>query len=223
MLTLLIATGCRPEAWAICEKLLARQTYAGPVRLLIVDDGEIPQPITLQRDGWSIHVLRPFPLWRPGQNTQARNLAVGLAACSEGDRVVCIEDDDYIAPGYLADVAKWLDNYDLVGESHARYFNVSTGRGMLMRNAQHASLCSTAVKGEGLQALRRAVASRHTYIDLELWKARVRKRALFQTRHVVGIKGLPGRGGIGGGHKPQFGVPMNLRDLIGEDAALYGL
>lgn len=222
MLTLLIATGCRPEAWAISEKLLARQTYEGPARLIIVDDGETPQPVTLARAGWEIHVLRRAPFWQPGQNTQARNLATGLAAIGRDERVVIFEDDDWYAPGYLADVAQWLDHYDLVGESHARYFNVATRRGMAMRNDKHASLCSSAAKGAGLIALRRAVTSRRTYIDLALWESRVSKR-LFRTQHVVGIKGLPGRGGIGGGHKKQFGVPMNLRDLIGEDAALYGL
>ena len=51
MLTLLTATGARPEAWAICERLMARQTYAGPVRWIIVDAGPEAQPVTLQRAG----------------------------------------------------------------------------------------------------------------------------------------------------------------------------
>ena len=51
MLTLLTATGARPEAWAICEQLMARQTYAGPVRWVIVDDGPVAQPVAFQRAG----------------------------------------------------------------------------------------------------------------------------------------------------------------------------
>ena len=47
MLTLLTATGARPEAWAICERLMLRQDYAGPfyrytqsgLRLLLEDAG----------------------------------------------------------------------------------------------------------------------------------------------------------------------------------------
>ena len=220
MLTLLIATGCRPEAWAISEKLLMRQTYDGPARLVIVDDGPTAQPVTLQRAGWSVEVVRPKPYWEAGKNTQARNLAAGLEVIDADERVAVWEDDDYYSAGYLADVAKWLTRRELVGEDRARYYNVATGRGKQLGNTRHASLCSTAVRGAGLKALRQAVAMAETFIDMTLW--RMLPGRLYQTQHVVGIKGLPGRGGIGTGHRDAFGQPMNLRDWIGEDAALYG-
>jgi hypothetical protein len=220
MLTLLVATGCRPEAWAISEKLLGRQTYSGPCRLVIVDDGSEPQTVTLQREGWSIDVVRPLPHWEPGQNTQARNLAAGLAVIPPDARVVVWEDDDYYAPGYLADVAKWLDRDELVGECRARYFNVATQHGKQMKNVAHASLCSTAMRGQALKAFRRAVERADKFIDITLWRSFPGR--LYGATHVVGIKGLPGRGGIGCGHADHFGSPMNLSDWIGEDAALYG-
>lgn len=74
MLTLLTATGARPQAWAICERLMMAQDYSGPVRWVIVDDGKEAQPVTFERDGWTLEVIRPAPYWRQGQNTQARNL-----------------------------------------------------------------------------------------------------------------------------------------------------
>lgn len=220
MLTLLIATGCRPEAWAISEKLLARQTYEGPARLVVVDDGPEPQPVTLQRAGWSVEVVRPTPHWEPSQNTQARNLTAGLEWIDANERVVVWEDDDYYAPGYLADVARWLEQDKLVGECRARYFNVATGRGKQMQNVRHASLCSTAMRGGALKAFRAAVTRADKFIDMTLWRSFPGR--LYRTRHVVGIKGLPGRDGIGCGHKDNFGVPMRLADWIGEDAAFYG-
>lgn len=220
MLTLLIATGCRPQAWAISEKLLARQTYAGSVRLVIVDDGPVAQPVTLQRAGWTIDVVRPTPHWEPGQNTQARNLAAGLEVIPADASVVVWEDDDYYAPGYLADVAKWLVRHELVGESHARYFNVATGRGKAMNNMRHASLCSTAMRDGALRSFRKAVTQADKFIDMTLWRSFPGR--LYRTTHVVGIKGLPGRDGIGCGHADHFGSPMKLADWIGEDAALYG-
>lgn len=219
MLTLLIATGARPEAWAISEKLLARQTYTGPARLVVVDDGPTAQPVALQRAGWDIEVVRPEPYWS-GANTQARNLAAGLAVIPADARVVMWEDDDWYAPEWLQTVAGWLESAELVGESHARYFNVATGRGHAMRNAKHASLCSTACRGSALGAFRQAVKRRQTFIDVDLWRAHCAK-ALYDSRLTVGIKGLPGRGGIGAGHRTTFGQPMNLADWIGEDAALY--
>lgn len=220
MLTLLTATGARPESWAICEQLMARQTYAGPVRWVIVDDGPVAQPVAFQREGWTLEVVRPQPYWEAGQNTQARNLAAGLDVIDSDESVVVWEDDDYYAPGYLADMAKWLERRPLVGEMRARYYNITTGKGREMGNVRHASLCSTGVRAEGLRAFRAAVAKADKFIDLTLWRSMPGR--LYSTRHVVGIKGMPGRGGIGSGHMYGFGQPMNLRDWIGEDAALYG-
>lgn len=222
MLTLLTTTGCRPEPWAICERLMARQDYTGPVRWVIVDDGEQPQPVTFRRDGWFLEVIAPTPYWCEGQNTQARNLLAGLTVIGADARVVVVEDDDYYAPGYLSAVDEWLNHADLVGESHARYFNVATGVGKAMNNDRHASLCSTAVKGAAIEALSRSAALNRKFIDLELWKRFTGRKQLHETRHVVGIKGLPGRGGIGAGHRMTAGDVHNLRDWIGEDANLYG-
>lgn len=223
MLTLLTATGMRPEAWAICERLMLAQTYAYPVRWVIVDDGEIPQTITFRRENWTIELICPSPAWQPGQNTQARNLIDGLEHVRADERLIIIEDDDYYAPGYLADVDKWLDRADLVGESMARYFNVATGVGKQLTNTAHCSLCSTAMKGPAIEAFRRAVAKNKKFIDIELWRSFRGKKYISKTRHVVGIKGLPGRGGIGCGHritgKPTAGL---LRQWIGDDAAIYG-
>ena len=220
MLTLLTATGARPGAWAICERLMERQDYAGPVRWVVVDDGPVPQPVTFAREGWTLEVIRPEPFWQKGQNTQARNLSAGLDAIGADERVVVIEDDDYYAPEWLSAVDGWLQSHDLVGESYARYFNVRTGMGHAHRNNQHASLCATACKGKGLVALRKAVANRRTFIDMDLW-GRCRGK-LRRSNLTVGIKGLPGRGGIGGGHREDYGHPMNLRDWLGEDASIYG-
>ena len=222
MLTLLTATGMRPEAWAICEKLMMRQTYQGAVHWIIVDDGEQPQPITFFRKGWVLSFIRPMPRWEEGQNTQARNLCAGLERVGEDAKVAIIEDDDFYAPEYLEDVARWLDSADLVGESRARYFNVATGVGKQIANTQHSSLCSTAVKGPAIQALKDSVLRNNKFIDIDLWKKYTGRTFLSQTQHVVGIKGLPGRSGIGMGHRlsgvAQAGL---LQQWIGGDSDLY--
>ncbi len=220
MLTLLTATGARPQAWAICERLMAAQDYAGPVRWVVVDDGPEPQPVTFRRDLWALEVIRPRPYWQPGQNTQARNLLEGLAVIGAGERVAVIEDDDWYAPDWLTHVAGELDRAELVGETHARYYNAATRRGRQLANAGHASLCATAMRGQVLALFREVCRSHPKFIDVELWR-RARSRHLFGGHRVVGIKGLPGRGGIGVGHQPTFGQPMALADWIGEDARLY--
>lgn len=205
---------------------MAAQDYAGPVRWLIVDDGEIRQPVTFCRDDWSLEVLRPSPRWKPGQNTQARNLAAGLSVIGADERVVVIEDDDHYAPGWLSAVDLWLDTHDLVGEGMARYYNVPHRKARQLTNKGHASLCSTAVKGVAVGAFRRAVQTRADFIDMVLWRDfRGSKAVHVGTHYVTGTKGLPGRGGIGMGHQKLFGNPDQsgnmLREWIGTDAALY--
>lgn len=225
MLTLLTATGARPAAWALCERWMARQDYTGPVRWIIVDDGPEPQPVTFQREGWQLVLVRPSPHWAPGQNTQARNLLKGLAAVGPEERLVIIEDDDWYAPDWLTTVAAELEHAELVGEHRARYYNVEQRRGRQLANTGHASLCSTAMRGSALRDFADACRSRPKFIDLELWR-RPRERRLFGGHRVVGIKGLPGRGGIGMGHDPDFKGEADpcgslLRDWIGADAEVY--
>lgn len=225
-LTLITATGGRPDAWALCERWMARQDYTGPVTWIIVDDGPQPQPVAFQRDGWQVVVIRPSPLWRPGQNTQARNLLKGLDAAGPDARVVIIEDDDWYSPNWLSLAAAGLEQAELVGEPMARYYNVATRAGQQLNNVAHASLCSTAVRGLALARLAEVCRKSPAFIDLQLWRSFCGARVLLGSRSVVGIKGLPGREGIGVGHAASFGRPDPggelLRQWLGTDAEVYG-
>ncbi|WP_267126436.1 glycosyltransferase family A protein [Xanthomonas sacchari] len=225
MLTLLTATGARPDAWRLCERWMCAQDYPDPVRWIVVDDGPSAQTIGFVRDGWHLEVVRPSPAWEVGQNTQARNLLAGLEAVASAERVVIVEDDDWYAPDWLSHVASELESADLVGECRARYYNIRSRLARQMSNNAHASLCSTAVKGEGIEALREACRRQPKFIDLELWR-HARYGRVFSGHRVVGIKGLPGRLGIGIGHVHQFTGQYDvdgaiLRAWVGQDAALY--
>ena len=225
MLTLLTATGARPEAWTFCERWMLAQDYHGPVRWLVVDDGAQPQPIGFSRDGWKLELIRPTPAWDLGQNTQARNLLAGLAVIAPEDRVVIIEDDDWYASDWLSYVAKELETADLVGECRARYYNLAHRRARQMSNNSHASLCSTAIKGAAITSFREACERQPKFIDLELWR-RSKEKRVFGGHRVVGMKGLPGRHGIGIGHLRQFSGCYDadgslLREWIGGDADEY--
>lgn len=196
------------------------QTIRSPVHWVIVDDGALQQPISLKR-AWSIDIVRPSPRWQPGENTQVRNLRAGFGAIGPEARVVIIEDDDFYDPDYLTQVDGWLNHADLVGESHAKYYNVATRRWALCNNDKHASLCSTAVKGSGLIALRGVLAGASDFVDVDLWS--MMRGTLYRTDYVVGIKGLPGRRGIGIGHMDDFGkhdpTGAVLRGWVGEQFA----
>lgn len=233
---LLTPTGCRPSSWALCERWMRAQTWSGEVLWLIVDDGPEPQPITFARDGWELRVIRPQPYWRAGQNTQARNLLAGIRAASVDHPLMVIEDDDYYTPEYLEHMLTLLgdaagDDADalvLCGETQACYYNIRTRRGRRLRNDRHASLCSTAMTGATIPYFRVACERRPRFIDLDLWAMPGLGRATFASSRPlsVGIKGMPGRAGIGMGHSARFQAPPDqrgrlLHKWIGDDAAHY--
>lgn len=226
MLQLLTATGMRPEAWALCERWMMRQTYIGPVRWIIVDDGQDMQRITFEREGWALVQMRPQPFWTPGQNTQARNLLIGLTAVEREHPVIVVEDDDWYAPDWLAHCDAHLVKADLVGEVRARYYNVERHVGRRMNNRTHSSLCSTAARGAALDAFWNACRSSSKFIDICLWQSFGGRKSLFGGDRVCGIKGLPGRDGIGCGHRRTFSGSLDkcgrlLYQWIGDDAGAY--
>lgn len=227
MLTLLTPTGCRPLAWAQCERLMARQDYAEPVRWIIVDDGEPAQPVTFSRPGWQVQILRPRPPWRSGQNTQARNMLAALDAAGTGP-IAIIEDDDYYAPTWLSRVSNELAQADLVGQTRMRYYHVGHRCWYQHENRSHASLCATAVKGPAVTALRACCKPTVRYFDLMLWRSYRGVKRLFDSSEVLGTKGLPGRAGICGGHRLESfrgyihdPEGQQLSAWLGEDSAFY--
>lgn len=197
-LNVITPTGARPEAFSKCVEYMKAQTHSGPVKWIIIDDGPEPMETPTIKD-WEILHIRPKPLWSPGKNTQARNLKEGLKHI-EGTLVVIVEDDDEYAPWWLERCYKWLQTNDLVGEAPSIYRHLN-GTEKCMENKKHASLCATAMKGKALEDFKK-VLSQTRSLDYKLWQRFKGKKKLYpQNGGVVGIKGYPGRPGIGVGHK----------------------
>lgn len=224
MLTIITPTGERPEAFALAQRMLARQTYQGPVHWIVVDDGEVPTPVTLRRDGWAVDVIRPQPFWSMGNNTQGRNLKAGLELIQPGALLTIWEDDDWYAPDWLDQIAAEAHHADLIGEGRVTYYNVASRRWHRFGNDQHTSLRCTAMQGPAIETFRKVLEVPDPYYDLKLWHQHGNKH-VFRGRHTVGIKGMPGRQGIAEGHSRLSGSPdpnlRVLRDLIGDDADWY--
>lgn len=216
MLSLITPTGCRPAAFAHCQRWMAAQDYTGPVEWIVVDDGEVMQPIEFTR--WPVVVVRPQPYWQEGDNTLARNLLAGLEIA--GDRVVIIEDDDYYAPGWLSAVDAAFDRAELVGQALSRYYHVGSTRSIDFGRQKHASLCATAVRGRAKDVLKEMCQQTSRGIDLKLWR-RHEGQHLMDCELVTGIKGLPGRENIGMGRNLKGQATMVLENWIGEDAKYY--
>jgi hypothetical protein len=220
MLTLLTPTGCRPEAWALCQHWMNNQTYTGTVKWVIVDDGKYAQEVNFRRENWHLTVIRPQPYW-DNNNTQARNFRAGLEYIGDDEKLFIIEDDDYYAPDYLSVMAEKLKTYDTVGQGWNCYYHVKTGAIRINDNDTHASLCATAFKGKkNLELFRRQCERAPKLLDIPMWKHGT-NRHVFKDRLVIGMKGLLGRTGIAGGHNMTTESPFDLSQWIGRDAKHY--
>ncbi len=239
MISLITPTRDRPEAFTFCVQWMSRQTYQGAVQWIIVDDGDAP----VNRDLWKNW---PLPAWQifykrrkpcDAANTLPQNMTAALPLVT-GEKILIIEDDEYYSPRYIEEMSSQLDQVDLFGEGPARYYNVVDRHWRLPKEpAKHASFCRTGIRSKLLPHLHNAVEMAGScgdpWIDLRLWGLRelwipegTTKKILPDLILSIGIKGLPGRGGLGTQHRPGLFPYMDydmaeLTKWIGEDAKAY--
>ena len=221
MLNVITPAGDRHEAWALAQEYMAAQSFPGPVRWIVTDDGHKPLKATFRREGYSLEIHRLPPM---AGNSQSRNLNHALGLADLNSAVVCWEDDDVYLPGYLQTMVDALATADLVGEAPSRYYNVATSRWRVMGTRGHASLACTALRGPAVDLLREICRKGSRRIDMDLWGQFRGTKRLLDTANVIGIKGLPGRAGIGVGHRSNFGDPDTtgiLRKWLGDYADNY--
>ena len=223
-ITAITCTGDRPGAFELCRRYMQRQTYRGLLQWIVVDDGEVS---TSEQLPACAEQIRPEPFWKPGQNTMPRNLIAALAVV-RCRKIVFIEDDDWYSPEYLDYMDGLLSQRDLAGEAFAHYYHVPTRQWRMMPNDRHASLCQTGITENLLGNFFKICTDNTDFLDVRLWEVGggLLKRNVWPA--CVGIKGLPGRPGIGIGHRPSDGghweadpTCVVLRSWIGEDAANY--
>jgi hypothetical protein len=220
--TLITPTGGRPEAFELCELWISRQTYPYEFQWLCSDDC-LPRS---QFTGFSFQeVINPPWIWKPGQNTQSKNLLLLLEKVKY-DKILFIEDDEWYWKGYIESMTQLLDSYDMVGQGMARYYNVKYRNYNIYNNKQHACLARTGIRSNLIPRLVDILKNNLQFIDIELWKESINKLVFIDRVLSIGIKGMPGRPGIGMGHQristaipdPDYRV---LRGWIGDDSVYY--
>lgn len=230
ILSVITPTGARSEAFRLCRKFVERQTLDKNLwEWIVVDDGPIPVAINPSTIPNGVHVRRT-PLWKPGQNTQIQNIQEGLKV-ARGEWIAFIEDDDWYAPNYLESMLELLEQHDLlcIGEARAKYYNIRTRRHKIMQNEDAASLCQTVFHRSYLPFLENAIASGTVFLDKFFWaSAREAGNTMLLPNSVysVGIKGMPGREGIGCGHKKNESWPRDItgrvfEEWLGDDVKFY--
>jgi hypothetical protein len=205
MITLITPTRDRPEAFALCEKYVARQTYKGPLQWIVVDDGDVPAKTTMGQT----YLRRPVS---GSPNTLAPNLLEAIKHIDPStEAVFFIEDDDWYSPGYIDGLLPHLKGREIVGLGCHRYYNVSTRRWKIFSNSIYAGLCVTAIAPSMLgwltQSCKGAIEDNDPWVDLRLWCANPKYPQRNHNSYVlpnyglsVGIKRMPGRTGLGSGH-----------------------
>jgi len=199
MITAITPTGDRPLAFALCKRWMETQTVR-PDQWIVVDDGKVPMGPSPMME-----YIRREPKPDDPPHTLNLNLKTALPYI-KGEKILIIEDDEYYAPTYVETIAKKLDSYEVVGISRSKYYHLPTGGHARHGNTMHASLAQTSFRRSFLPVLAHLTSHKiKNYIDICIWqKALAEQRGyLFVDEPVslyAGIKGLPGRAGIGIGH-----------------------
>lgn len=235
MIALITPTGARAKQIQLCAKWMSKQTYTGKVLWVVVDDCK-PTTTDFIKENfhsrWKIVKVYPKPSWEKGQNTQARNLLAGIEVVKryEPEYTFIIEDDDYYKPCYLEEMMKrCVPPYDLIGECYTVYYNVLTRTWKRHQNREHASLFQAAFSQEGLKALEKTCENAPRFIDIEVFREYPEKNKIKLFSGIdlaIGIKGLPGRPGIGIGHTQMLSLKkedrmVTLKEWIGNDYMFY--
>lgn len=224
-ISLITPTADRQFTFALAEKYVSRQTVK-PFEWIVADDGLTPTVTTMNQ----IHVRRERT--HEGGKSLASNLLAALDRV-KGDAVVIWEDDDWYSPQHLQVCAERLQGASATGCQWLRYYNVAHRMHVRMQNIGSA-LCNTAFRSELIGVMRSAAQdaldNNDFYIDRRFWQSVNSKRDCHDIETVIGMKGLPGRAGLGIGHRPKRSPSKRwahdpskrvLREWLGPDAEPY--
>ena len=208
-------TGHRPEALELCKTWLLGQTYKDFNWVTVTDND--PASAVLQ-DGpvLSFSAPRPFRYYANTPPIVGNTLSVNYRRALEwvyehtdAEYFITAEDDDFYTPDYIEEVVEALHDSAVVGLSNVTYYNMRR-QYYELKNLNYAPLAFTAFRQEMLPHMFEAIEDPSPYktFDLKFWSL---VRDLKQPYCMidcsgkfplaVGMKGLPGRPGIGKGHR----------------------
>lgn len=225
MVTVITPTADQPTGIALLERYMARQTVR-PDAWIVADDGDVPATLTMGQT----HIVRRRDA--EGGASLAGNMLAALGRVS-GDVVIMMEHDDWYSADHIETCLRELQGYAATGSIWQRYYNVDQRCWKVMRNIGSA-LCNTAFTAARIPAMRAACEQARVRgqigVDRLFWESLPDdQKNITDTCTVIGIKGLPGRKGLGLGHKPDLPLRgwtldshgAKAREWLGADAARY--
>ena len=226
---LITPTGDRPAAIKRCIFQMERQTLK-PDQWIVADDGKKEMQKYFENISFPVTYIKNEYNKSKGKSF-LRNLTTALKNI-QYNKILVIEDDDWYHPEYIEVTKQRLQNANIVGQPNALYYNILTQSYRQKHNTKRASLCETAFDEKLIgYMLKRCSSGKSTFVDAHLWHHSRNKNniifRLFEDRRlVVGMKGFPGRKGIGIGHRPtkSFKFDPNfqfLKKIIGSEDTKY--
>lgn len=221
---------------------LLRQTFPGTMQWLVISDSQNQDPykqiwghfglmVDNRFQKSALHML-PYEKELVGAKSLAQNLWYGLTR-AEGEIIFICEDDDWYGPEHLKDCVLRLaqDGIQATGTIWQKYYHLPSLSHRTFKNVGSA-LCSTAFHRDlipkMIDAARWCGERDRKGIDRRFWDSLPPEcKDIFDPEkdQVIGMKGLPGRFGIGIGHQPRgFTIDEDaklLREWVGKDADTY--
>ena len=196
IITAITPTGDRPLPFTLCQYWMKKQTLRVD-QWIVVDDGKVPMEPKV-----GMEYIRREPLPSDPGRTLTENLLTAIPYI-RGNKIIMIEDDEYYSPGYIEEMSSRLDKYEIVGIGKSKYYHLASGNYAQIDNIRHASLAQLAFRRSFLHEFRQFLTG-GLYIDMRIWRGidREKGHVFFDDKNplYVGMKGMPGRHGIGGGH-----------------------
>lgn len=222
-------TGDRPIAFYLCSKWIINQKVQ-PQEWIIIDDGK--NPIENVPKMSYVKYIRREPQPGDPKHTMILNLKEAVKHIT-ANKICIMEDDEYYAPEYIQEMSKRLDSYEVVGIGRSKYYYLPKNTFHQHANMGHASLAQTAFRKSFLKEMINLLNG-DSFLDIRIWSLiNPGKVSLSETglqEYVsqngrgfifndnskslyVGMKGLPGRFGIGSGHRGIGNRDVNLSVL----------
>ena len=196
IITAITPTGDRPLPFTLCQYWMKKQTLRVD-QWIVVDDGKVPMEPKV-----GMEYIRRKPRPSDPERTLIENLRAAIPHI-RGSKIIIIEDDEYYAPGYIEKFSSKLDRHEIVGIGRSKYYHLLSGNYSRLQNTHQASFAEMAFRITFLPEFRGFLTG-ELYLDMRIWRAvdKMRTHLFYDDTDplYVGMKGMPGRHGIGGGH-----------------------
>jgi len=256
MITAITPTGDRPLAFSLCRRWMEGQTQKPDQWIVVDDGKKPMKPFDgidyVRRDplpsdpkftlaenlkaaiphikGDQILIIEDDEYYAPRYiEEMIKHFGVHRIPVYSLNPYVRTKQTQRYSPAKIEALKRPMD-IKVVGIGRSRYYHLPSGGYRIIGNMGHASLAQTAISKPFLPLLQRILMPGKLYIDFEIWKRANVDRSGFifldKDPLYVGIKGLPGRAGIGQGHNRGIYKQIDagrkvLRQWIPKDYQVY--